>query len=244
MITMEDLAKDPAYLPAITTWLTRMEIAVHLSHAWKKMLETAIKPEQLAIVWSQVCLETAAGKSMMNNNFGNIKKKPGNFWTSYKCHEYDNQGVKHEYLPPHPQTYFSAWKSPDEGAMGYLVFLQNKYPKAFQAIQAADLTAYVHALKAKGYFTAPEDKYLERMKQEQYIFDKEIAPKLTPEEEEPLTVKEPSIERRDSVPAPVQPSIPPPPPTRAQEFTLPEIGSQGKLSWWQQILMFFQKLFR
>jgi len=240
---MADLERDPTFIPAVTTYLSLQEIAVHLSHAWKKLMGMEIKDEQLGIVWTQVCLETASGTKMMNNNFGNIKKKPGNFFTSYKCHEYDNQGIKHEYLPPDKQTWFSAWKSPDEGAMGYLLYLQQKYPEGFQAIKNGDISTYVKAIKKRGYFTAPEDKYLARMKQELFIFERDVKPKLIREEPEPLTVKEPSIERKSEPTSPPRdPSLPSPITGRPQEFTLPEVGGQT-LGFWTKVLNFFRRLF-
>ena len=139
-----------------------------MREAWKEMHGIYPSKNTLAIVWSQVVLETGRNtdrveNSMMRNyNYGNIKKNldysPN--WTSYDAGEF--LGGKHQmFYPYHPQTHFAAWKTPLDGALGYLNFLKNRkrYANAWIELKAGDAVGYVKELKAGGYFTAPLDQY-------------------------------------------------------------------------------------
>jgi hypothetical protein len=63
--------------------------------------------------------------------------------------------------PPHPQTNFRAFMDLDAGVIDYLRFLSQRarYQAAWAAAASGDPTAFVHALKASGYFTADETPY-------------------------------------------------------------------------------------
>lgn len=159
---------DPNFIDVQNTPLHEGAIAYYLREAWNDMHGSYPSKDTLAIVWSQVVLETGRDtdrvkNSMMRNyNYGNIKKNldysPN--WTSYDAGEF--LGGKHQmFYPYHPQTHFAAWKSPLEGALGYLNFLskRKRYASAWLELKEGDTVGYVKELKAGGYFTAPLDKY-------------------------------------------------------------------------------------
>jgi hypothetical protein len=159
---------DPNFIDVQDTPLHEGAIAYYLREAWKEMHGTYPSQSTLAIAWSQVVLETGRNtdrvknSKMRNYNYGNIKKNldysPN--WTSYLAGEYLG-GKHHIFHPYHPQTFFAAWKSPLDGALGYLTFLKKRkrYASAWIELEEGDTVSYVRELKAGGYFTAPLDKY-------------------------------------------------------------------------------------
>jgi hypothetical protein len=154
---------DPNFVDMERTPLSADEMALYLREGFRS-LEGEPTNDIVAILWSQAVLETGRDKnSMMRNyNYGNIKKNldysPN--WTSYDAGEFLNG--KHEmFYPFHYQTFFAAWKTPLDGAKGYITFLKHRkrYVKAWAELLKGDTVAFVRELKAGGYFTAPLDKY-------------------------------------------------------------------------------------
>lgn len=165
----EQRPSDSNFVDMEMTPMHEVEIGFYLREAWKYMMGDYPSKESLAILWSQVVLETGrntdrTSNSMMRNwNYGNIKR---NFdyspsYTSYKAGEFLN-GKHQLFYPYHPQTFFAAWKGPFEGALGYITFLakRKRYAQAWIELQKGDTAAFVTELKIGGYFTAPLDKYL------------------------------------------------------------------------------------
>jgi hypothetical protein len=164
----ETRPNDSNFIDVQKTPLHEGAIAYYLREAWKDMHGDYPSENTLAIVWSQVVLETGRDtdrvkNSMMRNyNYGNIKKNldysPN--WTSYDAGEYLD-GKHSMFYQYHPQTHFAAWKSPLEGALGYLNFLKTRkrYASAWVELGEGDAVGYVKELKAGGYFTAPLDYY-------------------------------------------------------------------------------------
>ncbi len=220
---MQDLQSNPLYIPPEITKLTREELAMHLRNAWKTQFQKPITIEQLAILWSQVCLETDFLNQIRNYNFGNIKRRPNQFFTAFPCNEYIN-GVRKTFQPPDPQTHFCAWKTPETGVYGYINFLANKYSLAIEAIKQENIESYVAALKKIGYFTADQTLYLNRMKQIRDIFYK------TPEKFFPAE------------PAPEPIPAPEPKPTEPVK-TLEPIPSVGSALAVKQAPTFWDRLF-
>lgn len=119
-------------------------------------------------------------------NPGNIKAGPDyvGMFTLYGCNEIFGETVKWFSesaeltgkggqpvpgtvfeLPPddfgHPQSRFRAYAGPTDGIYQYLDFIFNnrRWRDAKEELIKGDPIAYVHALKAKGYFTADEATY-------------------------------------------------------------------------------------
>lgn len=165
----EQRPTDPNFTDVRATPLHEREIAYYLNQAWKQMHGRFPSKDTLAIIWSQVVLEAGRNtdrfenSKMRNYNYGNIKKNLdySPYWTSYEAGEF--LGGEHQmFYPYHPQTFFAAWKTPLEGALGYLKFLKHRkrYREAWAKLKEGDTRGYVAALKKGGYFTAPLDKYL------------------------------------------------------------------------------------
>jgi hypothetical protein len=151
---------DSLFRMAVDTKLTYQEAAYQLQQAWKTLFCTNITDDQLGIIWAHGAVETAGFTLMKNWNFGNIRKRASQLYTSYKCHEYHNDGTIVEYIPFNPKSFFCAWETVESGLQYYLNFLQeDRYKKAFDQLIAGNMIAYVRELKIGGYFTADLEAY-------------------------------------------------------------------------------------
>lgn len=196
---------DPLFKDCVHTALTEEELAFYLRQAWKEIYNIDVTKQQLCILWCHTSLETGRGKFIYNNNFGNIKRRDNQPYTSYKCNEILN-GKTQWFEPYHPQTFFQSWGSAVEGAKAYLQFLNKKrYQPALEALKEGNIPKYCAKLKAGGYFTADLNYYTNLMNKLSKSFDKrsEIFMTFVPDEYEEsieklpdtqlVTVKEPSI---------------------------------------------------
>ncbi len=147
-------------LPTIKTSLNEDEAVYSLREAWKELFNEYPKDETLGILYAQTALETARWKSLLNYNFGNIKKTESHDYCSYKCSEIIN-GKEEFFEPLHPQTFFNSYPTALDGAKEYLLFLskRTRYAWAWQELINGDPVKYCVALKKGGYFTADLTKY-------------------------------------------------------------------------------------
>ena len=163
---------DSLFRDCVPTTLTEEELAFYLRQAWKEIYNAEVTKQQLCILWCHTSLEVGRGKFIYNNNFGNIKRREGQPYTSYKCNEILN-GKAHWFEPYHPQTFFQSWDSPVEGAKAYLQFLNKKrYQPALQALKEGSIEKYCAKLKEGGYFTADLNYYTNLMVKLSKSFDK------------------------------------------------------------------------
>lgn len=96
-------------------------------------------------------------------NMGNVKAAPSysGLYCQFRCNEVIDSRLRW-FDPPHPQCNFRAFESLEAGAVDHMRFLAQRksYQGAWLAAQSGDPAAFVHALKAAGYFTADEAPYL------------------------------------------------------------------------------------
>jgi hypothetical protein len=135
-------------------------MSYYLREAWRKIYREYPSSDSLAILWAQTVLETGGGEFLKNWNWGNIKRRSGIKYTSYYCSEVIN-GVNRKFYPYHPETFFAAWESALDGAVGYITFLSSRgrYAEAWKRLQEGKPGEYVYWLKQGGYFTAPLSHY-------------------------------------------------------------------------------------
>lgn len=201
---------DPLFRDCVHTALTEDELAFYLRQAWKEIYNVDVTKQQLCILWCHTSLETGRGKFIYNNNFGNIKRRDNQPYTSYKCNEILN-GKAQWFEPYHPQTFFQSWDSAVEGAKAYLQFLNKKrYQPALEALKEGNIPKYCAKLKEGGYFTADLNYYTNLMTKLSKSFDKKsdqfmifVPENYSPPEEImpdslPLTVREPSVRPKES----------------------------------------------
>lgn len=174
----EDNWNKEQYVPEFIEKLTEAQAAYALREAWKNIYGNYPLDKQLALLWSQSCLETGRWKIIRNNNFGNIKKKhyqklswkeipdDGHKWTMFATGEnlYNKELKKtewHWFEPPHVQTHFRSYENIVDGAEDYikLVSQKERYIKAWAEVIKGDPKAFSHELFLAGYYTANEVKY-------------------------------------------------------------------------------------
>jgi hypothetical protein len=144
--------------------------------------------EVLALALAKTALETGKWTSIWNSNWGNVKAqdtyegmytcitlnecltRQGKTITVWFSPEGELSGPPSKggsliseplVVPPgHAQTHMRAFANNYDGVDCYVSFVATgRYKAAWMALLKGDAAAYVHALKAAGYFTAPEDVY-------------------------------------------------------------------------------------
>jgi len=143
----------------------------------------------LALGAAKCALETARWETIWNHNWGNVKAAADyeGMFTCIVLNErlLNKTTGKMEYVwfapegrltaspklggklvgkplpvpPGHAQTRMRAFANRFDGADQYVRFVAEKYPTSWRALLTGDPYAYVHALKAGGYFTAEEGPY-------------------------------------------------------------------------------------
>ena len=105
---------------------------------------------------AHVCFETAGCHALWNNNLGNAKHVQGDGRDFYvlHCNEYRPDGT--EYWM---DATFRAFAGLTEGVADYMALMRGPFGYAWPFVESGDAAGFVHALRARGYFTAPEDQY-------------------------------------------------------------------------------------
>lgn len=144
----------PRLVAAERTRLSGDEAARALSSAWKQARGRAPSERTLAVLVGQWAHETGRGASMLNFNFGGIKGTgPSGMSAAYGTRE--GSGANEIRITDR----FRAYASAEEGAADYVSLLARRYPEAVDAAERGDAAGFVHALKARGYFTGDEADY-------------------------------------------------------------------------------------
>ena len=149
--------KKPERIREIETRATPLspgQIKSSLALAYQKLHGRDAPRELLDTLTAQVCTETASGAKMHDYNFGGIKgQSPRGLTARVNTREVlDGREVK-------IKDGFRAYRSPVEGAIDYVSFLERRFPRALDAAAKGDVNGYVGALKAGRYFTADESAY-------------------------------------------------------------------------------------
>jgi len=136
------------------TQLTAAEAAHHLRRALGEHLGRQPDDRAVAIVTAQWAHETGHGASMYNYNFGGIKGRgPSGLSVAQRTRE--GFGQNEVTIVDR----FRAYQTPEEGALDYVGLLKARYPDALDAAQRGDPSAFVKALRARGYFTGDPAAY-------------------------------------------------------------------------------------
>lgn len=157
----------PKMTSALRTVLEPAEAMRVLRDAFLTTIGVIPAPSTLAILGAQSALETAKWKSMWCWNFGNIRGQYHGQWTSFRAGENLPDGSE-VILQPGPANRFRAYTTAALGAENYIEFLAiaghppnpNRYQAAWDAALDGDVVQFVRGLKAGGYFTAGEARYL------------------------------------------------------------------------------------
>jgi hypothetical protein len=144
----------PTLVRATRTQLSGEQAASALRSAWTEVRGEPPGAETLSILVGQWAHETGRGASMLNYNFGGLKGTgPSGLSTAYTTREGWGEDATRGVAR------FRAYGSAEEGARDYVSLLARRYPDAVNAAEQGDAAGFVHALKARGYFTDNEAAY-------------------------------------------------------------------------------------
>jgi hypothetical protein len=166
-----EAAGGPGFMPNKITTAPISEVAAALARAWNDLLGEEPKPESIRVLLAQYGIETGFGKATHCWNLGNTKhvKGDGHGWTMFRCSEVLGSPPKEIFFePPHPQTWFRAFPTLDDGAADYLGMLHRRFDKSWPAVLAGSPEQFGHLLKVQGYYTANESAYVGALRR---IFD-------------------------------------------------------------------------
>lgn len=211
-----------AYVEPVKTPLSFDEALVCMRQGIHVATGTPPSDPALALALAKTALETGRWQHMYCWNLGNIKAGDNyvGMYTAYPCNEVINgkvvwfspsgqldrkggvvTGLAWAVPPGHPQTRFRAYANAYDGAQQYVDFVANgRYRDAWQRLLDGDAAGYVHALRARGYFTADEATYLRGVDR---LF-REFLPKI--EEHDRLVRSELDTQPENERP---EPSVPP-----------------------------------
>jgi hypothetical protein len=155
----------PTAEPLLRTPFDRREFARALLRAWRVIFGAFPTKSAAGVVWAQYALETGRGAACWNYNLGNVKATEAQARAGVPFTMLPNTweiigGKRVVFQPPHPQTWFRAFRSLEEGMAHHLRFLaETRYRDAWSFVVAGDPVGFAYRLKALGYFTAPADTY-------------------------------------------------------------------------------------
>jgi hypothetical protein len=130
-----------------------------IGRAYQRVTGQAPSATLLQSLTAQASLETGAGSSMYNYNFGGVKGAgPGGLSANCLTHEVVNgEDVT-------VRQKFRAYGSLDEGAEDYVRVLVQRFGHALPSAAGGNLDGFAHALKQAGYYTASEGDYAAALK--------------------------------------------------------------------------------
>lgn len=154
-------------LPNIVTPVNPDELGRALVGAWRNLFGETPSRESILLLLAQSAHETARWVALRCYNIGNVKSvlDDGRDFTFFRCWEMLN-GKRVWFDPPHPFCRFRAFRTLEAGAVDHLAFLHGmkRYALAWEQVRRGDPVAFVHAIKAAGYFTDNEESYTRSVK--------------------------------------------------------------------------------
>jgi flagellum-specific peptidoglycan hydrolase FlgJ len=123
--------------------------------AWRAQVHTEPSRSSLLTLMAQSDFETGSWRECRNWNLAGIKHVEGD------GHDYAVYGTQ-EYLHGkwvHVDAAFRAYPNLNAAADDYMSLLRGRFGYAWPAVEAGDVTDFAHRLRARGYYTAPEDMY-------------------------------------------------------------------------------------
>jgi hypothetical protein len=180
-------------IPVKRTAVTMPDYVRAVVRGWPRVGGGIPEEKSIAVLWAQYMIETG-GRSCWNFNMGNVKHVKGDghdyqmlagVWegvTQAAAQQLIAGGqatldsnadhikavgpnrVSVVFQPPHPATWFRAFKTLDDGMAEHLQFLAKRFSKAWPAVLEGDYLGFANLLKAMGYFTASAQAYAAGMK--------------------------------------------------------------------------------
>ncbi len=180
-------------VPVLQTAVTMPDYVRAVMRSWHLVGAGVPLEQSIAVLYAQYMIETG-GRSCFNWNIGNAKHFKGDgfdyhqlqgVWEGYDARtaqDFIMAGIARPdpsadhakavgagrvsiiFTPPHPQTWFRAFKTLDDGMAEHLQLLARRFSKAWPSVLAGDFVDFAHALKAQRYFTAAPEAYAAGMR--------------------------------------------------------------------------------
>jgi hypothetical protein len=155
---------------AVRTPCSDQELEASLSWAFTQLTGFAPSDATLAILCAHVALETGHMASMVCFNPGNYKRGPGPDYCTFQTFEYvGNPPVKTTVMAE-----FSAWPDFNSAFAFYVGAFSKHWPEAWAGALAGDADAFCAGLKARGYYSAPEQLYSAGVKRWQAYYSQHL----------------------------------------------------------------------
>jgi hypothetical protein len=136
------------------TSVTKDQLRAAIARAHTELFGEAPSAPLLDVLTAHASLETGAGASMYNFNFGGIKGVGPTGMTA-RCRTHEVLGGREVTV----RDGFRAYPTLDAGAKDYVALMRTRFAAAASAAETGDVRAFAHALKRAGYYTASEEDY-------------------------------------------------------------------------------------
>jgi flagellum-specific peptidoglycan hydrolase FlgJ len=142
-------------VPAVVTPCAPPAVYSAMADAYQAVVAETPSRTTILSLMAQWALETGNGGQCNNYNAAGLKWYAGDphDYATYPTREFVNGQWVTE-----PKD-FKAYPSMEAGLEDYLKLLRTRYGFCWPAIVAGDMSAFAHALKQRGYYTAPEAEY-------------------------------------------------------------------------------------
>ena len=143
-------------VPRVQTAIAPAELYTTMFGAWTGLIGSAPQRCSLLVLLAHWSHETSGGHACWNWTLGNAKHVQGDgrdFFVLH-CNEFRPDGT--EYFV---DAQFRAFHGLAEGVNDYLVLMRGRFGYAWPFVEAGEVEDFCHALKQRGYYTAPEQEY-------------------------------------------------------------------------------------
>ena len=151
--------RQPSQVEDRVTEVTPAELYAAL-RAYTHTTPAPLSRSSLILLVSQFALETGGGKACHCWNLGNVKWVDGDQydWTMFTTQEVIGGRVV-TFHPPDRATWFRAYVSLEDGVQDYYREIEKDFAVCWPFVIDGDVAGFCHALKVRGYYTAPESTY-------------------------------------------------------------------------------------
>lgn len=127
---------------------------------WRATVATEPARQRVLVLLAHIWLETASGSASYGWNLAGIKWAPGCGFDHYavETQEDDAKGT-----PTTIVAQFRSYAGLAEAVADYMGLLRGRFGFAWPAVEGADPRDFAHRLRARGYYTAPEQQYADAM---------------------------------------------------------------------------------
>ncbi len=175
-------------VPVKRTAVTMPDYVRSVVRCWGTLFGVIPLEQSIGVLFAQYMIETG-GRACWNFNLGNVKHVKGDghdyqmlngVWEGVSPAAADQLVASGQavidtnadhikavgpnrksvvFTPPHPATWFRAFKTLDEGMLEHLQFLSKRFSKAWEQVIDGDFVAFAIMLKKLGYYTASAEAY-------------------------------------------------------------------------------------